>query len=156
MKKFIYAIFAIVAMAFTSCEKAEVDMMETVAMAGDWVMEFSNGEDSWEAPHGLTFNTAANVATEMWVSDTGGFWDFQVKVKCDLNTLTFASVDWADNVAYESKVRITNGKITKNGLTLPSGRVVDTIAYDIEFDDDEDHIIWHATGRRYTGFAADN
>lgn len=156
MKKLIYAVFAVVALALASCEKAEVDMMETVAMAGDWVMEFSDGENSWEATHCLTFNTAANIPTEMWVSDEGGFWTYQVKVKCDLSTLTFASDGWADNVAYESKVRISNGKITKNGLTLPSGRVVDTIAYDIEFDDDDDQIVWHATGRRYTGFAEDN
>lgn len=155
MKKFLLAIFTVVSLTFASCEKAEIEMMETVAMAGDWVMTFSDGSSSYDIPHGLTFNTAANLPTEIWVSDAGDFWEFQAKVKCDLNTLTFASDGWVDNVKYESKVRITNGKITLKGMTLPSGRVVDTISYDIEFDDDDPGNVWHATGRRYTGFAED-
>lgn len=131
--------------------------METVAMAGDWVLTFSSGEDSYDIIHGLTFNTSDNVPTEIWVSDGGRFWDFQAKVKCDLNTLTFASDGWVENIAYEDcDVRISNGKITPNGLTLPSNRVVDTISYDIEFSDDPDGLVWHVTGRRYTGFAEDN
>ena len=157
MKKFILAAMALVAMTFTSCEKAEIEMMETVEMAGDWVTTFSDGAGyEYEIPHGLTFNTAANVPDEIWVSDAGWFWDFQAKVKCNLNTLTFESDGWVENISYDDcQVRITNGKIVKNGMTLPSGRVVDTISYDIEFSDDDPGNVWHATGRRYTGFAED-
>lgn len=156
MKKIILAMIAVVAMTFTSCQKDDVEMMETVAMAGDWVMTFDDGTEAWGCPHGLTFNTAANVPDEIWVSDEGYFWSFQAKVKCDLNTLTFASDGWVQNDMYDCKVRITNGKITPNGMTLPSGRIVDTISYDVEFDDDAPGNVWHATGRRYTGFAEDN
>lgn len=125
-------------------------------MSGDWVMTFTDGASTWGAPHGLTFNTAANIPTEIWVSDAGGFWDFQVKCTCDQESMTFATDGWVDNAAYECKVRITNGKITLNGETLPSGRVVDVISYDIEFDDDDPGNVWHATGHRYTGFQEDN
>ena len=90
------------------------------------------------------------------MSDAGSFRNFQVKATCDQTTLTFQTDGWAQNVAYDCKVRITNGKIERNSVTLPSGRVVDGISYDIEFDDDSDAIVWHATGRRYTGFAEDN
>lgn len=156
MKRIIYIAIALITLAFTSCEKEDVGGTATQAMSGDWVMTFTDGTNSWTAPHALTFNTSANLPDEIWVSDAGGFWDFQVKAACDQSTMTFQTDGWAQNVAYDCKVRITNGKISFNSVTLPSGRVVDGISYDIEFDDDEDAIVWHATGRRYTGFAEDN
>lgn len=157
MKKLLLAALAILSLTFSSCKQDDIEMMETVALAGDWVITYSNSGNEYEVTHALTFNTSANLPTEIWVSDNGGFWDFQVKCACDINALTFQTDGFVQNVAYDSKVKITNGKVVKNGCTLPSGRVVDAISYDVEFDDDEaPGIIWHAEGRRYTGFAEDN
>lgn len=156
MKKFIFAAVALITLVFSSCEKEDVGGTATQAMSGDWVITFTNGSQSYTAPHALTFNTSANVPDEIWVSDEGNFWDFQVKAKCDQSTMTFATDGWGPNVAYDCNVRITNGKIVVNGATLPSGRITDAISYDIEFDDDEPGAVWHATGYRYTGFAEDN
>lgn len=156
MKKILFAAIAIITLGLASCEKDGPGETATLKMSGDWVMTFTDGTDAWGAPHGLTFNTSANVPNEIWVSDAGGFWDFQVKATCDQEALTFATNGWVDNAAYDCKVRITNGKITLNGETLPSGRVVDVISYDIEFDDDDPGNVWHATGHRYTGFQEDN
>ena len=156
MKKILFAAIAFITLGLASCEKEDVGGTATQAVSGDWVITFTDGTDSWDIPHGLTFNTSANVPDEIWVSDAGKFWDFKVKAKCDQSTMTFATDGWVDNAAYECKVRITNGKIVKNGVTLPSGRVADMISYDIEFDDDEPGNVWHATGHRYTGFQEDN
>lgn len=176
MKKIIFAAIAFITLGLASCEKENVGGTATQAMSGDWVMTFSDGTNSYDIPHGLTFNTSDNVSDEIWVTDVTRFWNFKVKAKCDQSTLTFATDGWVDNtdctmeveytddegvvrkktVPYECKIRITNGKITLNGETLPSGRVVDVISYDIEFDDDDPGNVWHATGHRYTGFQEDN
>lgn len=156
MKKILFIAVALISFVFTSCEKADVGGTATQAMAGDWVITYSNGTDSYSVTHALTFNTSANVPNEIWVSDEGKFWDFKVKANCDLATMTFQTNGWVANEAYDCKVQITNGKITPNGVTLPSGRVVDGISYDVQFDDDDTGAVWHAEGRRYTGFAEDN
>lgn len=156
MKKILFVAMALISFVLSSCEKEDVGHTETLAMSGDWVITFTDGTYSYSIPHGLTFNTSANVPDEIWVSDEGDFWDYKVKSKCDQSTLTFSTNDWVENAAYDCKVRITNGKITPKGVTLPSGRVTDGISFDIEFDDDDPGNVWHATGHRYTGFAEDN
>lgn len=156
MKKILFAAIAFITLGLASCEKEGPGETATLKMAGDWVMTFTDGASSKSIPHGLTFNTSDNVPTEIWVSDAGDFWDFKVKATCNQETMTFATDGWVKNAAYECMVRITNGKITLKGETLPSGRVVDVISYDIEFDDDDPGNVWHATGHRYTGFQEDN
>lgn len=159
MKKILFIVVAIFTMLFTalftSCEKEDVGGTATQAMAGDWVITFSNGSQSITSGHSLTFNTSANLPTEIWVSNGSKGLNFKVKTSCDLASMTFQTDGWAENVAASGKARISNGKITPNGVTLPSGRVVDGISYDVELDTDPG-VVWHAEGRRYTGFAEDN
>lgn len=73
MKRIIYVAIALISLVFSSCEKEDVGGTATQAMSGDWVTTFTDGTNSWTAPHTLTFNTSANVPDEIWVSDEGGF-----------------------------------------------------------------------------------
>ena len=187
MKKSLYSIFALMAMlvAFTSCEKDEVENTATVEAAGEWHVTFAaldeNGnvyDDDWfgDGVYNITTsNTAANVPNKMYIVDNvNSFVPYQVEVDLDLNNLTFKTTN-ADNLygpgnyepifeedtPFGDKITITDGKIIKNGYVKPNGIKVDYIEFYISFSDD---IIpemmdiankYKVSGYRYTGFVED-
>lgn len=162
MKKLIYVLAASVAL-FSSCAKDPIENTATVGMAGEWYVTADvvdeNGEVLYEDLMGpfivSTFNTAANVPTEMYVYDNANFWDFQVQVKADAAAMTFATDGMASNLTYESQVQITGGKITYGAAKTPSGQPADAIEFCVKFDDDDDGFTYKIHGYRYTGFTAD-
>ena len=157
-----------------SCEKDPIENTATMATAGQWYVQVDGVDASGNLPDEdyadffglgnvlmLTFNTAANKADEMMVSDLENFWEFQVKVKCDQAALTFGNSDEVENLIGDDNVLLTNGKITIDGATTPSGMKADSIEFDVAFDDDPypgkygfDHYKVH--GYRYTGLANDD
>lgn len=167
MKKIIYALTILAScILFASCEKTPVGMTATVDMAGDWYVQADlcdasgnvleadcYGLGEW---HTMTYNTAKNIPTEMYVTDLANFWDYTVKVKVDLNAKTFATEGSVPNEAYDCNVTITNGKISLGTATTPSGMPADAIEYVISFDDDDEGIYYKIRGYRYTGFALDD
>ncbi|MFA7033048.1 MAG: lipid-binding protein [Bacteroidales bacterium] len=178
MKKILYTTLIVAfAMIFASCEKNPIPMTAVEAMAGDWYVtcdgadENGNVIEGWEDPFGVgewhtfTYNTSANLPTEMYVSDGKDaddwyFWTYTVKVSVDLATMTFKSNGPVHNEAYDCDVTITNGKITLNGATTPSGQPADAIEYCIVFSDDS-YVgqYWSSLkvhGYRYTGFLNDD
>lgn len=157
MKKIIFAAIAILGFGLSSCEKEDIGGTATQSMAGEWVSNYSGSVSGWfeKDSRTFTFNTSANVPNQMWVSDQGWFLGFQVKVNCDLATMTFSTDGFAENVASDPKVKITNGKITLGGTKTPSGNVADAIEYDLEMENDPGNV-YHVTGYRYTGLAQDN
>lgn len=165
-----------VLVAFTSCEKEEIGNTATVEMAGDWYVTVdavdANGELVYEDAelfglgniHVLTYNTSANNANEMIVSDVGNFWDFKVKVNCNPESMTFSTNTTEDNNLVEDyediNVTITEGKILKGKATTPSGMPADYIEFYVTFSDDGypdayGYAKYKVYGFRYTGFAAD-
>lgn len=170
MKKLIlFAFAAIAALSLASCEKIGPEMTEGVEMAGQWYVQvdgaYNDGSEDWEDPFGLgrqiilTYNTSANKATEMFVNDLGSIWDFSVKVSCDPVSKTF-SVSDGENISYDCKVTITDGKIVENGTTTPSGMPADYIEFYVVFDDDDYIPDYYdklkVSGWRYTGFVNDD
>lgn len=164
MKKYITILFAAMAVMFTSCKKDfEPGGTEVEKMAGEWWVTatiIKDGKDAEDAGVGHfrmnTYNTASNVATEMWVDDGGNFWDYKLKVNVDYNNRTFSTNDFVNNVSYDCKVKITDGKVLKGMATTPSGMPADSIVYMIQFDDDEDALTYKVSGFRRTGFPADD
>ena len=169
MKKVLYILAAAAMTLLLSCQKDPIGGTAVQDMSGQWYVTvdgaYNDGSEDWEDPFEMgrfvivTSNTSANVATEMLINDLGTFWDFNVKVNCDLKTMTFSAID-AENYSYESKVTVTDGKIVKNGATTPSGQKADYIEFYVVFDDDEyipDY--WDKlkfSGWRYTGFVNDD
>jgi hypothetical protein len=161
-----YLSFLFLALAFSisfvSCEKVEsvADESGIVAedMMGSWYVEFLyNGEDAY----GLgvnklnTFNTSANNGTSMWIDDNSHLWTFKVNCPINPSDLTFSGSGLYSNVDdYEVDVTITNGKITKNGTTSPSGQTTDKIDFEAEFSDDPG-TVYQIVGYRYTGVVGD-
>ena len=162
--------------AFTSCEKEDVENTATVEMAGDWYVTFdaatADGQILFEDPFGvghvhlLTYNTAANVPTEMYLSDLGNFWDFTCKIQCVPDAMTFGCNNayiYTGDDGEDVYCTITGGKIIKNGTKTPSGADADYIEFYVTFTDDPYPTTYAAygwtsykvSGFRYTGFTED-
>ncbi|MDR0891050.1 MAG: hypothetical protein LBN24_00335 [Mediterranea sp.] len=158
-------LFAALAFAFTACDDdTEPGGTAVEKMAGDWWVTIDVLQDGQlqEDPYGLghlrmsTYNTAANVPTEMWLDDEEHFWDYKVKVTVDYAKRTFSTDGFVENIKYDSKVKITDGKITAGAAVTPSGKPADKIEYKVEFDDDSNGLVYVVTGFRRTGFSADD
>lgn len=164
MKKYLILLLTALTFSLVSCEKdTEPGGTSVEKMAGDWWVTahmMENGVDAGDVGVGhfrmQTFNTAANTSTEMWLEDGAHFWDYKLKVGVNYANRTFSTSDFVDNVAYESKVKITEGKVLKNAAKTPSGMPADSIVYFIQFDDDEDELIYKVSGFRRTGFPGDD
>ncbi|MDE5664621.1 MAG: hypothetical protein K2G17_02690 [Duncaniella sp.] len=156
-----YLFMTLVVAALTSCEKEDVGETATVSLAGEWMVTVdlvdASGNVVMEDPYGMgyvqviTYNTAANIPTEMWISDLGNFWDFTAKVPCDASTQTFGSSSPLTNEAYESNLTVTDGKVTFGGTLSPSGAKADAIEFYITFSDDDPGMKYLMKGYRRTG-----
>lgn len=183
MKK-IFTVLAFAALFLTSCNKPfEVQNTATVNLAGNWMCTvFYNDGTKWEAydldpaSEGLqgfellTFNTAANLPSEIWMDDDKGFWGTFCKVDADAAAYSFgkAGKEFLDEYS-EGGQAIWGGKVTVDGAKAPgSGSTVDKIEFFIAFSDDgyQDatgaYIVtpysaaYYVVGYRRTGFPEDN
>ncbi len=73
----------------------------------------------------------------MYVDDIGNFWKYKIRVKSDVNALTFATNGAAPNEADECDVTIDGGKILLGAATTPHGTPADSDATRISFGDDD-------------------
>ena len=172
MKKVLYAILALATLTLASCEKEPVGGTATEKMAGQWYVQVQGvdakgavlfeDEDLFGIGNFwlLTYNTSANSADSMWVSDVdGAFWEFQIKVGCDQANETFGVKAGAD-ILNGITADITNGKILRQAATTPSGAKADSLVFEVLFSDDPyagvyyDHL--RVSGYRYTGLANDD
>ena len=147
--------------SFVSCEKVEsvADESDIVAkdMMGSWYVQFLyEGEDLYgEYLLINTYNTSANDGTAMWIDDNENVWWFKTKCPINMSNMTFSGTElYSDYDGYIIDVNITNGQITKNGTTSPSGVTTDMISFDIEFSDDPGSV-YQIVGYRYTGLIGD-
>lgn len=172
MKKIIYIFLLSLSITlFTSCEKDEIGGTATEQLAGEWVVTviavdandavIYSDDELFGIGHFplLTYNTAANQPSEMWIDDSGNFWDFKAIVNADVTALTF-NANAVKNAAYDCKVTIKDGKILKGAATTPSGMPADSIYFHVNFDDDGypeayGYDSYRIAGYRYTGFAGD-
>ena len=172
MKKVLYFALLFLSTAFVACEKDEIGGTETEATAGDWYVTIDAADESGNVVEGLedpfgmgrvhmiTTNTAANLPTEMIVSDLGQFWDFKVKVSCDQNGLTFQTNTSENNnlvADYEDiNVTISGGKIMPKAGRQNNGSPADSIVFYVSFSDDPypaayGYAKYKVSGIRYSG-----
>lgn len=185
MKKYIILLFTVLAFTLSSCDSdTEPGGTAVEKMAGDWWVTYQSSIaeydyifdgigampdekdiENWEwdfiytDDHSemYTYNTAANVPTEMFVSDHGSYWGYKVKAKVDYAARTFERPTTA-NLAYDDiNVTIIGGKVLKDAATTPSGMPADSIVFYIKFSDDEYGFTYtKVSGFRRTGFPADD
>ena len=172
MKKILYFAALLFCAGLTSCEKDEIGGTATEATAGNWYVTVDAADESGNVVPGLedpfslgrihmiTNNTAANLPTEMVVSDLGAFWDFKVKVNCDQNALTFQTNTSENNNLvpdYEDiNVTISGGKILPKAGRQNNGSPADSIVFYVSFSDDGNPAAYgyknyRVSGIRYSG-----
>lgn len=169
MKKYIAMFFAAVAFCFTSCDnETEPGGTSVEKMAGEWVVswETQNAAGEWEDALGAktvvsTYNTASNVATEMWFADnaTGqaNILMSPVKVQVDYAARTFetsgeVTLEGTGFMDGPATLSITEGKVLENAATTPRGMKADSIVCFINVQGDTTYKV---AGFRRTGFTED-
>lgn len=161
--------FAVSALFFTSCEtETEPGGTSVEKMAGEWVVtwEAQNAAGEWEDALGSkvivsTYNTAANISTEMWFADnsTGqaNILNTPIKVQTNYDARTFET---SGDVTLEGTglsedavtLSITEGKILEGKATTPRGMAADSIVCFINVKGDTTYKV---AGFRRTGFTED-
>ena len=147
MKKIISSLFVAGALiGLASCEKEEIGGTAVQDMCGEWIVTAdavdANGNVVYEDPYGAgvfelyTYNTNANLSTEMYVDDFGSFWDFRIIVNVDYAAKTFNATGAIDDY-WDISVDVKDGAIVKNGTKSPAGYVADSISFKILFEDDD-------------------
>ncbi len=147
---------AFVSIVLSSCdEKEDYEQInsQVVDAAGEWWIKFSKADYETGYLKVWTFNTADDLATEMWISDEGNWKDIKFKCPVNISALTFGGSN-LDNVNSESIVEVTNGKIEIGAGLSTTGVVTDKISFEIKFSD-EPGIVYTAEGTRKTGFIED-
>lgn len=133
-------------------------------MAGTWDVKVDaiddNGEVLYDDPYGLgtitvtTYNTAANVDTEMWLQDAG-FWGVKMKVVVDYKAKTFsapANTSYNPTNAEAGNVELLEGKVLLGQGKNLHGLPCDSICYNVKFDDDNYKFTYRISGVRHSGF----
>lgn len=171
MKKNILLIVLIV-IIFSSCDKKEEFVNEqslVVEMAGEWYVHYDHtvyGPDPFGVGYSsvITYNTSADSESEIWLSDQGNFWEYQVKIPINLSALAFGTQDTLLNAidGYDIKVLVRNGQIIKDASVRESGSGVttDSIYFELWFEDLEDATgiagdTLYVSGFRRTGYLED-
>lgn len=169
MKKYFqYAMMALaLGFGFTACDvetDEEPGGTKVQNLAGHWEVTVdivdNDGKVLYEDPYGMgvidlfTYNTAANDVDKMWITDDGNFWQFTMKIDCNVNTLTFGCDEMDYDAKGTGKGKITNGKVLLGAATNLHGMPNDSIVFDIAFDDDEEPYCYtyRISGQKYTGF----
>ena len=158
------------AILFSSCDKKEDFVNEesvVMEMAGEWYVHYDHpiyGPDPFGVGYTslITYKTSADDGQEIWISDQGNFWTYQVKIPVNVSALTFGTLDTVINAVpgYDIKVLVRNGKIIKDASVRPSDAIADSIYFELWFEDLEgstgiagDTLI--VSGYRRTGFLED-
>lgn len=167
MNKHIVWLFSLLVFVLAGCEKDEIGNTATEVLAGEWYVTVdavdAGGNVIAADPYGLgrihlnTYNTAANLPTEMYVDDIENFWDFKVRVNSDVNAMTFATSGAVANEKYEGcNVTIEDGKVLTGVGMTPHGTPADSIVFYTSFSDDDPGNRYKISGIRYSGLAQDD
>jgi len=156
MKKIKRIYILILVLLCISCDVSnnpEAGGTATQEFAGEWVVNVLRDGNTFNRTNIATYNTAANIDTEMWVDDLENTWGLKAKVNLDSESSTFFGENLPE-IYFGVTVNITNGEIIKNGTVAPSGAVVDSIFFNAEFSDIPGEI-WQYSGYKRTGFLED-
>jgi hypothetical protein len=170
----IYFLTIASAVLVSSCDQDDPNIKSTsgAAIAGEWYVTAEVDGDDIGLGHFkiITSNTAADVASEMLVSDyvepnseSGNFWSFVVKANVSPENKTFTASEVTSTAIYEEepypiKVNILNGAILPGQGHSKTGVATDSIYFEIQFEDDSPSFgtTYVIAGHKRTGFTADD
>jgi len=158
----IYALLTFVVVSLASCQKdVNPGGTQVQSLAGEWWIKLDGGKGEFGNGYYLvsTYNTAANVASEMWLDDGNNaysFWDIKGKISVDAANKTFSGNNIV-NQYYDSQFTITNGKVMTNAATSPGTKTkTDSIYFEITFSDETPAVKHTVSGYARTKWDADD
>jgi hypothetical protein len=173
MKNILSKLFMLIFMvSFFSCETMddyEVEYSPVWPLAGEWWVTYSvDGSQIGGHSKLYTYNTAADVAEEMWVDGTfanvvgGSGQDLPYKFKVVSNPAeTSFSASNVENTVDGTEFSVSNGTVIEDGGTSIIGVTTDSIAFEMTVADPAayglnsgDVIL--VSGIRRTGFLEDD
>ena len=149
---------ALLVLFSSSCKKdQEIGGTAVQNLAGDWYVKVNS-----TGPYIVlsTFNTSANLSTEMWLQSTGlksGTTALGVKgkVSVDVSSQTFTAASVANVAATSTTIptfSVANGKVVSNGTVGPGSKTpTDLISFDITING----VSYKVEGFHKTGFQSD-
>ena len=176
-KRYVLGIsLGLLSLLFAGCNQDDPSIEETAGkeIAGEWFVTYKVGTDDVGGGYSaiITSNTAANVATEMLISDyvapnslTGNFWSYKVKAQLNPDSKTFTANEAVSSALvgaaqdpYDIKVNVLNGGVFKGMGHSKTGVKVDSIYFELQFEDDSSPFgtTYIVSGHKRTGFAADD
>lgn len=129
----------------------------TQAMAGEWWVQIKVNNNLVVPDYFkiLTYNTAENVASKMWIDDYEHIWPFKFKIDVDPAAKTFSAAS-VQSTYTNITVKLANGKILDNVTKGPvSKAVTDSIYFEAEFSDDPG-VTYQFTGYKRTRWPEDD
>ena len=145
------SVLSLMAILFIACTKErdnDPGGTATEALAGEWWIQIKVN-NALVAPGYfkiLTYNTAENVGTKMWLDDHESIWPFKFKMDVDPVAKTFSAPN-ATSTYTNITIKMANGKILQNVTKGPvSNAVTDSIYFEAEFSDDP------GTTYQFTGY----
>jgi hypothetical protein len=168
-----FLLFSFVSLFLMGCETLddpEVEYSPVWPLAGEWWVTYNmNGQDFGGHKKLFTYNSAANIASEMIVSGTFSnliegepeSLDYMVKVNSDPANKTFSASNVENLSGFDSNISIENGVVIVDGGESFSGVTTDSIYMEITFADPsvvglsaDDRIV--VSGIRRTGWLEDD
>jgi len=169
--KYLYIMLCGMSMLVLSCNSDDPNIKHTnaEAFAGEWFVTVTVGGADVNGGYKtiVTSNTAANVSTEIIVSDLVdpngdfSFSGYKVKAQSDIKTMTFSAdkvlstiPDYADTMLH---VSIAKGQIFPKGGFSKTNGVVDSIYFELQLEDDGPPYgtTYVVSGHKRTGFTQD-
>ena len=145
------SIISMMAIFFIACMKDrdnDAGGTATEALAGEWWVQIKVNNALVVPAYFkiLTYNTAENVATKMWLDDHENIWPFKFKIDVDPAAKTFSAPNATSSYS-NITVKMANGKILQKVTKGPvSNAVTDSIYFEAEFSDDP------GTTYQFTGY----
>lgn len=134
----ILCIMAILSVACTKERDNDAGGTATEALAGEWWVQIKVNNTPVVADYFkiLTYNTAENVGTKMWLDDQEHIWPFKFKIDVDPAGKTFSAAS-ATSTYTNITIKLANGKILDKVTKGPASQAVtDSIYFEAEFSDD--------------------
>ncbi|WP_298263452.1 lipid-binding protein [uncultured Lutibacter sp.] len=139
-------------------EDFTVEKSSVSAMASDWwviALEPDGVTPAFGGDYVLvtTSNSVEDDGSTMIIDDHQNYFEFRTKIDVNVSSLTFTGKDNVE-LYYDGEILLTNGSITKDSFTTTTGRTVDEIYFEAEFD-------WYPgttfifKGHKRTGFLED-
>lgn len=169
MKKYIYtmALMVAAALSLASCD-TETDVKpggtSVEKMAGTWDVAVIGVDDQGREVVNfgdatiLTYNTAENTATKMWLDDQESFWNFKFKVDVAYEQRAFSCSATSYDAAGTGTAVVTDGKVLEGAATNLHGMPNDSIVFYVDFSDATEYheaygiSKFKVSGQRHTGF----